>query len=305
MTVHQIYRSYIKQFHSIRPSFSIVSNGFAKMKLFLAVMACLALTQAANLPFQTPVTVRDAQEAAEKSHARIVNGFPAAAGQFPYQVFLRGFTSGGALACGGSLISNQWVLTAAHCITGVQRFEIVMGTIVSASPGVLGHSTHFIIHPSYNANNLNNDIGLIRLTTPVGFNQNIQAVRLPSADRTGESFVDRIATVSGFGRTSNTGPVSPTKNWVNIRVISNAACAAVYGSSVVVASTICGTGAQQANQSTCQGDSGGPLTIQEGGASTQIGVVSFVSSAGCTSGHPSGYVRTTHFRNWINQQTGI
>ncbi|XP_053690512.1 collagenase-like [Sabethes cyaneus] len=275
------------------------------MKLFLAVMACLALTQAAQLPFQRPVTVRDAQDLAARSHVRIVNGFPASPGQFPYQVMLRGFTATGALACGGSLISNEWVLTAAHCITGVQRFEIVMGTIVSASPEVLGHSTNFIIHPSYNPSNLNNDIGLIRLDTPVGFSQNIQPINLPSADRTGETFLDNIATVSGFGRTSDTGPVSPTKNWVNIRVISNAACAAVYGSSVVVASTICGTGADAANQSTCQGDSGGPLAIQEGGASLQIGVVSFVSSAGCTSGHPSGYVRTTHFRSWINSQTGI
>ncbi|XP_058450969.1 brachyurin-like isoform X2 [Malaya genurostris] len=276
------------------------------MKLFLAVMACLALAQAAQLPFQRPITVRDAQEVAAKSHSRIVNGFPAEAGQFPYQVFLRGFVaSGGALMCGGSLISNEWVLTAAHCITGVQRFEIVMGTINTASPEVLGTSTSFIIHPQYNSNNLNNDIGLIRLDSPVTFSQNIQAVNLPSADRTGETFVDAIATVSGFGRTSNTGPVSPTKNWVNIRVISNAACQSVYGSAVVIASTVCGTGADAANQSTCQGDSGGPLTVQENGASLQIGVVSFVSSAGCTSGHPSGYVRTTHFRSWINEQTGI
>ncbi|XP_055545525.1 collagenase-like [Wyeomyia smithii] len=273
------------------------------MKLFLAVMACLALTQAAQLP--RPVTVRDAQELAAKSHVRIVNGFPAAQGQFPYQVFLRGFVTGGAIACGGSLISNEWVLTAAHCISGVSSFEIVMGTIVSASPEVLGTSNTFMMHPAYNPNNLNNDIGLIRLNTPVAFSQNIQAVNLPSADRTGETFLNVIATVSGFGRTSDTGAVSPTKNWVNIRVISNAACAAVYGSAVIVDSTVCGTGADAANQSTCQGDSGGPLTIQEGGASLQIGVVSFVSSAGCTAGHPSGYVRTTHFRSWITAQTGI
>ncbi|XP_058450971.1 brachyurin-like isoform X3 [Malaya genurostris] len=275
------------------------------MKLFLAVMACLALAQAAQLPFQRPMTVREAQEVAAKSHSRIVNGFPAEAGQFPYQVFLRGFLANGGLSCGGSIISNEWVLTAAHCITGVERFEIVMGTINIGSPEVLGHSTNFIIHPQYNSNNLNNDIGLLRLDSPVTFSQNIQAVNLPSADRTEETFVDVIATASGFGRTSDGGPVSNTKNWVNIRVISNAACQAVYGSAVVIESTVCGTGADASNQSTCQGDSGGPLTIQEGGASLQIGVVSFVAAAGCTSGHPSGYVRTTHFRSWINEQTGI
>lgn len=94
-------------------------------------------------------------------------------------------------------------------------------------------------------------------------------------------------------------------NFVGIRVISNAQCMLTYGPAVIVASTVCGLGADSNNQSTCNGDSGGPLAIQENGASLQIGVVSFVSSAGCASGNPSGYVRTTHFRTWINQQTGI
>ncbi|XP_065081125.1 collagenase-like [Ochlerotatus camptorhynchus] len=277
------------------------------MKFFLAIMACLAVSQAATLNFQSPMTMRDAQQA-DKSYSRIVNGFPAAPGQFPYQTFLRGFNAGGgALACGGSLISNEWVLTAAHCITGVVRFEIPMGTINFNSPEVMGTSTQFIIHPQYNPNNLNNDIGLIRLAQPVTFSQNIQPIALPSADRTGETFLDAQATVSGFGRINDIpgSGVSPTLNYVGIRVISNAQCMLVYGSAVIVPSTICGLGADANNQSTCNGDSGGPLAIQENGASLQIGVVSFVSSAGCASGNPSGYVRTTHFRTWINQQTGI
>lgn len=249
------------------------------------------------------MTVRDA---VQQSRSRIVNGFPAAPGQFPYQVFLRGFNAaGGALACGGSIISNQWILTAAHCITGVVRFEIPMGTTAHANPEVMGTSTHFVIHPQYNPNNLNNDIGVIRLDSPVTFSQNIQAIALPAADRTGETFVDRQATASGFGRTVDGGPVSPTKNWVHIRVISNAQCMATYGPNVVIGSTVCGVGWDAPNQSTCNGDSGGPLAIQEGGRSLQIGVVSFVSSAGCASGHPSGYARTTHFRAWINQVTGV
>lgn len=50
---------------------------------------------------------------------------------------------------------------------------------------------------------------------------------------------------------------------------------------------------------------GGPLVINEDGVWTQIGIVSFVSNKGCSSGHPSGYVRTTSFLNWISIHTGV
>ena len=54
-----------------------------------------------------------------------------------------------------------------------------------------------------------------------------------------------------------------------------------------------------------QGDSGGALVVQNGGSYTQIGVVSFVSSAGCASGYPSGYARVSYFRDWIRTNTGV
>ena len=54
-----------------------------------------------------------------------------------------------------------------------------------------------------------------------------------------------------------------------------------------------------------QGDSGGALVVQSGNTFTQIGIASFVSSAGCASGNPSGYARVTSFRAWIQSNTGI
>jgi len=54
-----------------------------------------------------------------------------------------------------------------------------------------------------------------------------------------------------------------------------------------------------------QGDSGGPLAIRNGTNFLLIGVVNFVSSAGCASGRPSGYARVTSFRNWIRNNSGI
>lgn len=89
---------------------------------------------------------------------------------------------------------------------------------------------------------------------------------------------------------------------------------------------MCGIGWESGDQNACNGDSGmfensfcgdihlflrfffvlgGPLVLNENGIWTQIGVVSFVSNKGCSSGHPAGYARTTSFLNWISVHTGI
>uniref|UniRef100_A0A182IN32 Peptidase S1 domain-containing protein n=1 Tax=Anopheles atroparvus TaxID=41427 RepID=A0A182IN32_ANOAO len=271
------------------------------MKLFVAIiLACLAVAQAKVHNFQSIVPVREAQQYS----SRIVNGFPAAPGQFPYQAFLSGQTAGGNLACGGSLISDTWVLTAAHCQVNVIQFTVRVGTN-NINEGTVRTSDLIIIHPAYNPGNLNNDIGLIRLSQPVPLGGNIQAVSLPEANLA-ETFLNREATVSGFGRTSDSIPtISTTLNFVNLNIISNIECMGVYGAATIIDSTICARGRDAPNQGTCNGDSGGPLTITENGQSVQIGVVSFVAAVGCEAGLPSGYVRTTHFRNWIRDQTQI
>nr|CAD7417723.1 unnamed protein product [Timema poppensis] len=120
--------------------------------------------------------------------------------------------------------------------------------------------------------------------------------------------------------------VSNNLNFVNLNIITNAVCAQTYGTAVIVGSTICASGA--GGRSTCnsvlptpvhppvhplftpvivsfQGDSGGPLVLNQASGYLQIGVVSFVSGAGCASGNPSGYVRTGHFLSWISANTGI
>ncbi|XP_049548101.1 brachyurin-like [Anopheles darlingi] len=256
---------------------------------------CAISLKAKEIGFQSIIPFRDAQRS-----SRIVNGFPAAPGQFPYQVFLSGQVAGGSLACGGSLISSEWVLTAAHCQTGVISFTVRAGT-TNINEGVVRTSNAILPHPNYDPSTLNNDIGLIRLSEPVPLGGNIQAVALPEANLA-ETFLNRVATVSGFGRTSDaSGAISQTLNFVDLTVISNIECMGTYGPATIIDSTLCAVGRDATNQGTCNGDSGGPLTVSENGQSLQIGVVSFVAAAGCEAGFPSGYVRTTHFREWIRQ----
>lgn len=99
--------------------------------------------------------------------------------------------------------------------------------------------------------------------------------------------------------------MSETLNWVEKRLISNEQCIETYGAKVIQSTTMCAIGWDQSNQSTCNGDSGGPLVIDDGGVYLQIGVVSFVSNKGCSSGHPAGYVRISSFLNWISSNARI
>jgi chymotrypsin len=155
-------------------------------------------------------------------------------------------------------------------------------------------------HPSYNPSNLNNDISTIHLNSAVGFTNAIQAIPMPTRAQAGESFAGVTATVSGFGRTSDaSGATSAIVRWVTAPVITNAACAAVYGGNVVVASVICIS--TEGGRGTCNGDSGGPLNFN----GRQIGVVSFGAAAGCERGFPAGFARTTSFLDFIQTNSDL
>lgn len=92
---------------------------------------------------------------------------------------------------------------------------------------------------------------------------------------------------------------------VNLRVMTNAACLSVYGSSVVMDNVMCGEGWTTNTQGACLGDSGGPMVVYENNVPTLIGVTSFISGRGCGFGDPTGFARVSRFLTWINSVTGI
>jgi len=226
--------------------------------------------------------------------SRIVGGVEASPHSWPHQVAL--FIDD-MYFCGGSLISNQWVLTAAHCMDGAGFVEVVMGAHNirnQESTQVSMISRSFFTHESWNSFTLKNDIALIKLPSLVSFNGNIQAVSLPTTDVS----VGTIVTPTGWGKPSdNAFGTSDVLRQVNVPIMSNTDCNNIYG--VVTSGNICidSTG----GKGTCNGDSGGPLNH----AGKTYGITSFGSSAGCEKGYPDAFTRVTHYLDWIQAKTGI
>merc|ERR1711981_1162095 len=238
---------------------------------------------------------------------RIVGGHEAEEHEWPWQVAL--FIDD-AWFCGGSIISENWVLTAAHCADGASYFDVMAGAHnvrASSEPNrVEVTSYNGWTHPLWNSNDLSGDLALVELPSPLPMNDYISASCLPA---TGETpAVGSLVTVTGWGKPSDSaGGISPVLREVrDIPVMTNADCNAVYGivgDGVVCIDTAGGRGS-------CNGDSGGPL-VQKAGAKaagdkwTQVGIVSFGASAGCEVGMPAGFTRTEYYLDWIKSETGM
>lgn len=181
------------------------------------------------------------------------------------------------------------------------------GSIQFRDGGVAKTSRRIQNHPSYNPRNLNNDISLVHVPSPLSFNSALNAIRLPRrAQEAVTTFDGKAATVSGWGATQNNGPGQAALRWTNVRIIPNAQCRRTFGLAIV-AHVVCSVGSS-GNQGVCGGDSGGPLVVIENGIRTQIGVVSFGAGrllGGCAAGRPSAYMRTASYLTWINQHTGV
>merc|ERR1711997_935803 len=206
--------------------------------------------------------------------AKIVGGHETAENQWPWQVAL--FVDN-AWFCGGSLISDEYVMTAGHCADGAGYFDIMAGAHnvrASSEPHRVEITSYEgFTHPSWDPNTLENDIALVRLPEKIEFNDYIRPACLPPAEDESNGYVGELTTPVGWGKNADSaGGITPDLNMVeDLPVIPMADCADYYGS-IIYSGIMCidSTG----GKGVCNGDSGGTLNIRqsEGGNKwTQVG----------------------------------
>lgn len=163
-----------------------------KSATVFAVFLLLTSIVSSDSPFRN-IPFRD-------HNTRIVNGFQAVPGQFPHQVLLEITLLQGRAICGGSLLSNEWVITAAHCALSAIQFKISLGAQTFNSPSepgrVVDTTTTKIVHPQYSSFSATNDLSLIKLSRKIDFTDHIRPVLLPKSD---DSFEGQDVIASGWG----------------------------------------------------------------------------------------------------------
>ena len=232
---------------------------------------------------------------------KIVGGTETSPYSRPYQVAM---LYNGRQICGGTLISNQWVLTAAHCLdnTAATSLSIRVGAHrLSAGDGQTIPVSQKIVHQNWGgANSIRSgyDIALLKLSSNAS--SQYTPAKLPTADvMSNYASVGRYVTVSGWGQTSNNSQGgSDVLREVDLPVISNSQCSQQLNFNMP-ASTICGGGS--GGISACRGDSGGPYAVRVGGDFYNVGIVSW----GMNCVGASAFTRTYSYVDWIKQNTGI
>jgi secreted trypsin-like serine protease len=259
---------------------------------------------------------------------RIVGGADIPISSAPYQVALIDVTAGDDFQgqfCGGSILSTQIIVTAAHCVDGafvMANLRILAGSATLSTETVTTRQVSAVtVHPDWDAATDENDIAIIRLTSPLTFQAGtIEAISLPSSS-IGEN---NAALVSGWGYTgyknleqeevdANGDPMSvafPTSlQGATVYTSSDANCLSLIGASFKSASMLCAGDFSLVGddelyaQDTCQGDSGGPLAVTTGSVKTLAGITSW--GRGCAWTEPGVYTKVSNYVTWLKSFSEI
>ncbi len=241
-----------------------------------------------------------------QEESKITGGASADISNFPWQVYLES----GNFRCGGTIISGNWVLTAAHCTIDdlgnaipAASMDVIVGANSPAS-GLQGKKyfvSQVIANENFNHNTLVNDIALLKISQTINY-PNAAPIKLVSAldAAAGLTAPGVLAWITGYGLIVANPPVFPTTlQKVQLPIVSNTQASVVWP---VIPSTDLMAGYLNGGKDACSGDSGGPLVVPYFNGFKLGGIVSWGSGNCNTYG---AYTRVSLFESWISSNTGI
>ena len=273
---------------------------FTLTALLQLILVCLIFPQPLFAQAITPTPTQRETE--------IVGGQPATVGAWPWQAMVRS----GPYLCGGSLIAQQWVVTAAHCLFDSDgnafppsAITVILGEHNRAkNDGMEQYMTvtEIVVHEEFNDWSNNNDIALLKLTDPATINARVSPIPLQvSPEGDGLVTAGQMSVVTGWGSIGEGGSAAVVLMEVAVPIVTNELCNLSYGT--INENMIC-AGYADGGKDSCQGDSGGPLVVPDNKGGWQLaGIVSF--GYGCA--RPNFYgvdTRVAHYVSWIESHTG-
>ncbi|VEN62024.1 unnamed protein product [Callosobruchus maculatus] len=238
-----------------------------------------------------------------KKGERIVGGKETGVNEFPSMVGIVDM-SAKFVYCGGTIISNKYVLTAASCLSHqkVENLEVVVGEHdVSTGRDTPATATYRVdsyeIHPQFHSSHLGYDIGILRTKSTIKFNLNVGPACLPFRLKDLD-FRGQKVTMLGWGTLGFGGPKSNILQKVDVLVTPNSQCP--LHKKDILPALIC---TYSPGKDACQSDSGGPLLWMDPVKARLylVGIISY--GHGCASKQPSVNTRVTSYLSWIVSKT--
>jgi len=236
--------------------------------------------------------------AARFTDGKIIGGSEAPKHEFPWQISLRQL---GSHICGGSLINDRQIISAAHCVKG--QIAFLDSVVAGAHNRILetGHQKRNIAkmeaNSNFNMQDLADDVSIITVTEPFDLSDpNVQPINMFLA--TDDAIPpNTVCNSTGWGLTSGGSLFPPNAlQWVQIPTHDAEECEQIFGD-VITDGMICAGGP---GSGACNGDSGGPLVCPDASGNGKLaGIVSF-GVAGCTSS--TVYTKVSHYEDWITER---
>ena len=278
------------------------------MKLLNVLITGVCLLATTSSVAQDSATDRDLSPA-------IIGGQQASPNQLPFFARLIIHTMGSRQffnICGGSIINDRFILTAAHCVEdsvftdGWSKDDLNVlvdnPTMDNVSVDEFIDVKSITLHPNYDASRLwLNDIAILELSKPI--TANVQSITLPQdfGDYSNRS----VYQIFGLGQTSTEDTGGPNYlRWAEVQPLTDSECSALVNG-YNAEESLCANGFEDRDYTgVCRGDSGGPLTYKDdNGNYQQIGVVSYGSTVCENPSFPSVFSELLHYTSWIEAQT--